>query len=101
MKFKFISRAVVAVFITAAMLLPYFIPNNITMAAPAEFQTVYRTDDFNDGNFSNAPGNLYKSKYEGEGGTINEANGKANLIRSGADGKIELRLRANGDYPFT
>lgn len=100
MKFKTLFKSMTAALVSVAMALPYFSSINIAKAAPAEFQTVYRTDDFNDGNFSNAPGNLYKSKYEGEGGTINEANGKANLIRSGVDGKIELRLRANGDYPF-
>lgn len=96
-----IFKRMAALVVSAAMLLSCLPLVQTVTAAPAEFQTIYRSDDFDDGDFSNAPGNLYKSKYEGEGGTINEANGKANLIRSGADGKIELRLRANGDYPFT
>lgn len=100
---KALLKKITALVISAVMitsLLPIMEHTAMAESVP-DFKVVYRTEDFEDGVFGEGPGHIYSYAGSQEGGECVEENGKGSIKRNGSDGRTEMRIRVNGDYPYT
>ncbi len=99
---KALLKKTAALVISASMavtILPMQEHAALAESAP-KFKTVYRTEDFEDGIFGEGPGHIYSYAGSKDGGECVEENGKGSIKRNGSDGRTEMRIRVNGDYPY-